>query len=163
MEEVLKNGAEAADDTLKNRVLTFVIDNQFYGIELKNVIEIIGVQPITVVPGIPPYLKGIINLRGKVITVMDVRMKFDKPEKPFDERTCIIVVEVNDFTVGLIVDMVDEVINLTEENLAVTPNFNRVNANRYIKAIGKLGDQVRLIIDCDKLLNDNEHEPVAIA
>lgn len=144
------------EDTLKGKYLTFIIDEQSYCIEIKYVIEIIGVQPITQVPEIPSYVKGIINLRGKVIPVIDVRVRFCKEEREYDDKTCFIVVDVNGISVGIIVDCVEEVLNIPDENVANPPSFSKNGSSRYVKGIGKIGDEVKLILDTQKLLSDDD-------
>ncbi|NLM79860.1 MAG: purine-binding chemotaxis protein CheW, partial [Clostridiales bacterium] len=100
------------DDPQDGRYLTFSLDSECYGIEIKYVTEIIGIQPITEVPEMPEYIKGIINLRGRIIPVMDVRLRFKKPFREYDERTCIIVIEIRDIVLGLIIDRVSEVLTI---------------------------------------------------
>lgn len=139
---------------LDGRVLSFLIEDQYYGIEIIHIIEIIEMQTITIVPQIPPYIKGIINLRGKIIPVMDVRIRFGKPEKTYDDRTSIVVIEIKGVSVGLIVDIVEEVLQIKEHDLSATPKFNNLNTNKFIRALGKINGQVKLLIDCDKLLDD---------
>lgn len=150
------------EDTLKGKILTFDIDNQSYGVEIMHTIEIISMQSITAVPDIPDYIKGIINSRGKVIPVIDVGMRFNKGEKPHDERTCIVVVEVKDITVGLIVERIDEVITISDENMVPMPEFDSINANRFVKMIGKIDEQVKMVLDCEKLFY-NDYELVVAA
>lgn len=145
------------EDTQKDKFLIFKIGNESYGIEIKYVIEIIGMQDITPVPELPEYVNGIINLRGKIIPVMDVRTRFKMPKIEYDDRTCIIVVDVEEISIGLIVDIVSEVITIEEENIVVPPENTR-KYNSYIKGIGKLESEVRLILDCTRLLNDDEME-----
>ena len=104
------------EDTQKGRVLTFSLDKESYGIDIKYVIEIIGMQSITKIPELPDYIKGVINLRGKIIPVIDVRLKFKKEGKEYNDRTCIIVVDINGISIGLIVDsMLDNNILYAEE------------------------------------------------
>lgn len=136
------------------KILLFHIDNNVYGIEIEYITEIIGIQPITIVPKVPDYIKGVINLRGKVIPVMNVRRRFGKPEIPYDERTCIIVVEWDTIAVGLIVDRVDEVLEVDPKQIASTPDYKSVNANRYIRSIIQLSDGVKLLLDCQKIVTD---------
>ncbi|HZJ84656.1 MAG TPA: chemotaxis protein CheW [Syntrophomonadaceae bacterium] len=145
------------EDTQKGKFLTFSLGSEFYGIEIKYVTEIIGIQPITEVPELPDYVKGIINLRGKIIPVMDVRLRFKKPPQDYNDRTCIIIIDVKETDIGLIVDSVSEVLEIPEEEIVSPPEVNK-NQNRYIKAIGKVGEDVKLILDCFKLLNDEEIE-----
>ncbi len=146
---------EYEEDTQKGKFLTFSIGEEFYGIDIMFVTEIVGIQPITVIPELPDYIKGIINLRGKIIPVMDARLKFKKPEREYNDRTCIIVIDVSELSIGVIVDAVSEVLTITDENIVPPPSLNGVG-RKYIKGVGKCGEKVTLLIDCDKLLNDNE-------
>lgn len=152
------NLEETAEDTQKGKFLTFSIGKEEYGIEIKHVTEIIGIQPITQVPEVPGYVKGIINLRGKIIPVIDVRLKFKKEPIEYDDRTCIIVVAIDAVTVGLIVDEVSEVIDIGDENIVPPPDARTGFHNRYIQGIGKVGDSVKLLLDCQLLLSDEEVE-----
>ncbi len=154
MEEAL-DWLETEEDTQKGKFLTFSLGQEFYGIEIKYVTEIIGIQSITGVPELPDYVKGIINLRGKIIPVMDVRLRFKKEPQAYNDRTCIIIIDVKDTDIGLIVDSVSEVLSISEEEVVSPPEINS-NQNRYIKAIGKVGNDVKLILDCYKLLNDED-------
>lgn len=158
MSEALENVLEYEEDTQKGKYLTFLIGKEVYGIEIKYVTEIIGIQQITEVPELPEYIKGIINLRGKIIPVLDVRLRFKKEPMEYNDRTCIVVVDINDVSVGLIVDSVAEVISIPEENIVPPPEANTGFSNRYIKEIDKVGDEVKLLLDCNKLLNDEECE-----
>ncbi len=146
------------EDTQKDKYLTFSLGNEFYGIEIKYVTEIVGMQPITEVPELPEYIRGIINLRGKIIPVMDVRLRFKKPAREYNDRTCIIVVDIRDISIGLIIDSVSEVLSIPEGDIVSPPEFSKGYNNKYIKNIGKVGNDVKLILDCDKLLNDEETE-----
>lgn len=155
MAEDIVNNVDVDEDTQKDRFLTFALDNETYGIEIKNVMEIIGIQAITEIPELPVYIKGIINLRGKIIPVMDVRLRFKKEPKEYNDRTCIIVIDINEMSIGLIVDSVAEVITIPEQDITVPPNISKL-ATRYIKNIGKVGNDVKLLLDCEKLLNEDE-------
>lgn len=157
MEEINNNLAELEEDTQKGRFLTFSIGNDSYGIEIQYVTEIIGIQAITEIPELPEYVKGIINLRGKIIPVMDIRLRFKKEPREYNDRTCIIVVDISNLSIGLIVDSVSEVLTIPEEEIVDPPEMNKCS-NRYIKKIGKYGNEVKLLLDCYKLLNDDEHE-----
>jgi purine-binding chemotaxis protein CheW len=148
---------EQEEDTQKGKFLTFSLGNEFYGLEIRFVTEIIGIQPITEVPELPEYVKGIINLRGKIIPVMDVRLRFRKPFREYNDRTCVVVVDIKDTSVGLIVDSVSEVLSIRDEDI-VPPHELKAAQNRYIKGIGKVGGDVKLLLDCDKLLHDEEIE-----
>jgi len=158
MSESLETIHDMEEDTLKGRFLTFAIGKEEYGIEIRHVTEIIGIQPISQVPELPGYLKGIINLRGKIIPVMDVRLRFKKEPMEYSDRTCIIVVDISNISVGLIVDKVAEVLAIPDENIVPPPELKTGFHNRYIKGIGKSGDEVKLLLDCEKLLNDEEIE-----
>lgn len=146
---------ELEEDTQKGKFLTFSLGDEFYGIDIMYVTEIVGIQPITIVPELPDFIKGIINLRGKIIPVMDARLKFKKEPKDYNDRTCIIVIDVTDFSIGIIVDAVCEVLNIKDEDIVPPPNLNS-NGRKYIKSVGKSDDQVTLILDCEKLLNESE-------
>lgn len=146
------------EDTQHGRFLTFTLEDEVYGFEIRYVTEIIGIQSITKVPEVPDYVKGIINLRGKIIPVIDVRLKFGKPAMEYDDRTCIIVIDINDVSVGLIVDKVDEVMTIDDQNIALPPASKTGFENRYIKGIGKAGDRVQLLLDCERLLRTEEME-----
>lgn len=148
---------DPVEDTQKGKFLTFSLGTEFYGIEIKYVTEIIGLQPITEIPEMPEYIKGIINLRGKIIPLMDVRLRFRKPFREYSDRTCIVVIDIREISVGLIVDSVSEVISIPDEEIVAPPNVNK-DGNKYIKGIGKVGHDVKLLLDADKLLNDEEVE-----
>ncbi len=143
------------EDTQKERYLTFSLEEESYGIEIKYVTEIIGIQTITQVPELPGYLKGIINLRGKIIPVMDIRLRFKKKPVEYNDRTCIIVIDIEELCVGLIVDNVAEVLTIEDDNIAEPPQLTRTG-NRYIKSIGRVGNDVKLLLDCRKLLAEEE-------
>ena len=131
------------EDDLTGRFLTFYIDNAVYGIELTHVIDIISAQEVTNVPSTPAYVKGIINLRGSIVPVIDVRLKFNIPEREYDDHTCFIVV-----------DTVDEVVNLDNQVTASLPEFNNVNTKEYLRSISKVDNHLVLNLDCEKFLED---------
>ncbi|MDD2217465.1 MAG: chemotaxis protein CheW [Eubacteriales bacterium] len=158
MSEVYNENIAFEEDTQKGRFLTFTLEGEIYGIEIKHVTEIIGIQAITKVPEVPAYVKGIINLRGKIIPVIDVRLKFGKEPMEYDDRTCIIVIEIAEVSVGLIVDNVDEVLTIEDSDIAVPPASKTGFENKYIKGIGKAGDKIQLLLDCEKLLKNEELE-----
>ena len=155
--DMINENVDMDEDTQKGKYLTFVLDSESYGIGINNVTEIIGIQPITLVPELPSYIKGIINLRGKIIPVMDVRLRFKKDFREYNDRTCIVVVDINELSIGLIVDSVSEVVIIQDENIVPPPNLNKVG-NKYISGIGKIDKEVKLILDCDELINyDDMH------
>ncbi len=147
---------ETEEDTQKGKFLIFSLGNEFYGIEIRYVTEIIGIQPITEVPELPEYVRGIINLRGMIIPVMDVRLRFKKSYREYNDRTCVIVVELRSIPVGLVVDSVSEVLSIREEDIVPPPDMGKDHNNRYIKGVAKVGNNVKLILDCNRLLNEDE-------
>ena len=157
---VEQDNLDQIEDTQKGKFLTFCLGNEFYGIEIKYVTEIIGLQPITEIPEMPEYIKGIINLRGKIIPVMDVRLRFRKPFREYNDRTCIVVIEIRDVSIGLIVDTVSEVISIPDGEIVDPPNMAK-EGNKYIKGIGKVGSDVKLLLDSDKLLNETDLESLS--
>lgn len=163
MAENIENYAEMEEDTLKDRHLTFLIGKESYGIEVRYITEIIGIQPITEIPELPEYVKGIINLRGKIIPVMDVRLRFKREPREYNDRTCIVVVDISDVSIGLIVDSVSEVLTIPEQDIVDPPSINKGFNNRYIRKIGKVRNEVKLLLDCDKLLTEDELEVISDA
>lgn len=162
MNEEMNNVLEdMEEDTQKGKFLTFSLGNEFYGIDIMYVTEIVGIQPITVVPELPDFIKGIINLRGKIIPVMDARLKFKKEPKEYNDRTCIIVIDIVEVSIGVIVDAVSEVLNISEENIVPPPNLN-TEGRKYIKSVGKNDDNVILILDCNTLLDKAEVEEIKV-
>lgn len=144
------------EDTQKDRYLTFRIAAEEYGIEIRHITEIIGVQKITEVPDTPAYLKGVINLRGKIIPVVDVRLRFGMEELAHSDRTCIVVVDVNGTSIGLIVDEVLEVVNISEENVSEPPRTNKGTSSRYIQGMGKIGESVKILLNIERFLSEDE-------
>lgn len=158
MADIAENNADMEEDTQKDRYLTFVLGSECFGIEIKYITEIIGLQVITEIPELPEYVKGIINLRGKIIPVIDVRIRFKMEPRDYNDRTCVIVVDIKDLSIGLIVDSVAEVLTIPEQDIVEPPQMNRNSRNRYIKKIGKVQNAVKLLLDCEKLLSENELE-----
>ncbi|MEE4357718.1 MAG: chemotaxis protein CheW [Desulfococcaceae bacterium] len=146
------------EDTMKDKYLTFRIGKEIYGIEIYYVIEIVGIQKITGVPDMPDYVKGVINLRGQIIPVMDVRCRFRMAEKEYNDRTCIIVVNMEDTGIGLVVDTVEEVTDIPAQEISPAPKIGKGKRNRYIRGMGKTGDEVKVILDVGKLLFEDDSE-----
>lgn len=161
MADVIEDTMEIEEDTQKGKFLTFSLSDESYGIEIKYVTEIVGIQAITEIPELPDYVKGIINLRGKIIPVMDVRLRFKKPFREYNDRTCIIIIDIKDISIGLIVDSVSEVLTIPEQDIVEPPQINKGFSNRYIKGIGKVGNDVKLLLDCEKLLTEDEIESLS--
>ncbi len=140
------------------KYLTFTLAKEDYGIGILKIKEIIGMMPITKVPRCPEFVRGVINLRGKVIPVMDLRMRFGVDAAEYTERTCIVVVEVDsgsgNLMVGLIVDSVSEVLNIKSDDIEETPGFGtQVNTN-YILGMAKMSGGVKILLDIDRVLQD---------
>ena len=145
-----------SEDTQKDKYLTFHLASEDYGIEIQYVIEIIGIQKITDVPDMPAFIRGVINLRGKVIPVMDVRARFNLPDRNYDDRTCIIVVNIDETEVGLVVDEVNEVSDIPESNVEPPPKTGKGTGGQYIQGMGKINNTVKILLDVHKLLFSEE-------
>jgi purine-binding chemotaxis protein CheW len=161
--DLSNDNMELDEDTQRGRYLTFILDKETYGIEIRYVTEIIGIQAITEIPELPEYLKGIINLRGKIIPVMDVRLRFNKEPMEYNDRTCIIVIDINNISIGLIVDRVAEVLTISDQDIVDPPKMGKELSNRYIKSIGKVGNDVKLLLDCEKLLSEDDLDKITEA
>lgn len=149
------SGEDALEDALYGKYLTFHVGREDYGFGIRYVTEIVGIQKITDVPDMPNFIKGVINLRGKVIPVMDVRLRFGMPPKDYDDRTCIIVVQVQGKDIGLLVDEVREVTMVPDEQINPPPRSSSCGA-RYISGMGKVGNEVKILLDITNLLFDEE-------
>jgi len=154
------NQAVKATTGKTGKYLTFFLEDEEYGIGILKVKEIIGMMPITSVPRTPQFVKGVINLRGKVIPVMDLRLKFSMEAIPYSDRTCIIVVEIEsqDSTVliGIVVDAVSEVLNISEDDIEETPTFGTSLDTDYILGMAKMQGGVKILLDIDCVLTSNE-------
>ncbi len=144
---------------LEGKYLTFILGDEDYGIGILKVREIIGIMEITAVPHTPEYLKGVINLRGRVIPVIDLRLKFGMEKKSYNERTCIIVVEVESpegaLMVGMLVDSVSEVLNLVGTEIEAPPAFGSTLGNAdNILAMAKVDGEVKILLDIDKVVGE---------
>lgn len=155
-EEFDEDWTEDDEDTQKDKYLTFHVNGEDYGIEIRFVTEIIGIQNITKVPDMPPFLKGVINLRGKVIPVMDVRARFAMPQQEYDERTCIVVVNINETAIGLVVDKVREVVDIPESQVEPAPEMSRGKRSPFLQGMGKIGEEVKILLDVEQLLYEEE-------
>jgi len=140
------------DETLLNRYLTFNIGDEIYGFEIMYVTEIIGMQKITKVPNIAEYVEGIINLRGIIYPVVEIRNRFGIEEVSYTEKTCIILVRVRNMGVGLIVDNVAEVMRIEPINIFPPPQTSKGSKSKYISSIAKLDQDVKILLDLEKLL-----------
>ena len=140
--------------------LTFLLAKEEYGIEILKVREIIGLMDITTVPQTPDYVKGVINLRGKVITVIDLRLKFSMPEAVYTQETCIIVVEVGNALVGIVVDSVSEVLHINSSEIEKAPKFGQAIDTEFILGLGKAKGKIVILLDIEKVLSFEELEMV---
>ncbi len=146
---------EDNEDTQANKYLFFRIDRESYGIGIRYVIEIIELQAISIVPDMPLYVKGVINLRGKVIPIVDLRLRFGIEERIYDDRTCIIVTEVDGILLGCVVDTVEEVMEIPERNIEPPPKFKTVSGrDQYISGMGKVNEAIKILIDIEKIVRD---------
>jgi purine-binding chemotaxis protein CheW len=149
----------------EGKYLTFTLAEEEYGIEILKIREIIGVMDVTTVPQMPHFVKGVINLRGKVIPVIDLRLRFGLESKLYDERTCIIVTEVRSHNgnvqMGLVVDTVSEVVNIGLEDMEHTPVFGVDVDTHYILGMAKLKGKVKILLDIDKVLTETQWQQVS--
>ena len=150
--------SRADTDERNGMYMTFKSGEEYFGLKIQYVSEIIQFQAITEIPETEDYIKGLINLRGKVIPVIDVRLRFCQQPFEYNDRTCIIVLNVNAMLVGLIVEKIAEVVDIREENILPPPKLGRSDKlqNKYVYGIGKVGNSVKLLLDPDKLLNDED-------
>jgi len=144
------------DEPLDGKFLTFVLGAEEYGLEILKVREIIGYMDVTAVPRTPPHVKGVINLRGQVIPVVDLRSKFGMPEAEVTDQTCIIVVETSrdqkTFNTGIIVDNVSEVLDIEADQIEPAPQLGASVESQFILGMAKIGQAVKILLDIDKVL-----------
>jgi len=143
-------------NSLEGKYLTFILNNEEYGLEILKVREIIGVMDITPVPQTPSFIKGIINLRGKVIPVVDLRLKFVMPEIEYTKETCIIVVDISNRLMGIIVDTVSEVLDIAAKDIEPTPSLGSDIKTDFILGMGKIKGKVKILLDIDRVLTLDE-------
>lgn len=142
------------------KYLTFQLANEEYGLEILKIREIIGIMPFTTVPQTPVYVMGVINLRGKIIPVFDLRLKLGFPQNDYTHETCIIVVNVQDNIVGIIVDTVSEVIDIDESEIEPSPRFGKHIDTRYIVGIGIKDNVAKVLLDIESILSDEDVETI---
>lgn len=163
-DELLEDEENEIDEQ-EGKYVTFKSGNEYFGLKIQYVNEIIVFQEVTAIPESEDYIKGLINLRGKIIPVIDVRLRFRQEPFEYDDRTCIIIINVKNTVVGLIVEKIAEVVEIAKNNILPSPTLGRADKgqNRYVYAIGKVGDSVKLLLDPDKLLNDDELSALEMA
>ncbi len=150
------------DETGINKYLLYHLGDEIYGIDIAYVLEIVEMQRITEVPDMPSYFKGVFNLRGKVIPAMDLRIRFSMPEREYDDRTCIIVVQIGTSVVGFIVDTVSEVHDIRDENIEPPPGFKSDDKKgKYISGLAKIENNVRIIIDVQRIIEDEDLDSIS--
>ena len=144
----------------EGKYLTFTLGEEEYGIGILKIKEIIGMMPVTSVPQTPDFVKGVINLRGKVIPVMDLRLRFNMESIDYTERTCIIVVEISGGTgtvlMGIVVDSVSEVLNIKAQDIEETPTFGTDLDTSYILGMAKMDGGVKILLDIDRVLSEKD-------
>jgi purine-binding chemotaxis protein CheW len=157
--ETMDQAVKAMADR-EGKYLTFTLASEEYGIGILKIREIIGMMPITTVPQTPGFVKGVINLRGKVIPVIDLRLRFEMDAIDYTERTCIIVVEIagqdGTIQIGIVVDSVSEVLNIEGEDIEDTPTFGTKLNTDYIHGMAKISDGVKILLDVDRVLSAEE-------
>ena len=147
---------EELEDIRQGKYMTFQVGTDYFGIELKYVNEIIQMQPVTPIPEVEHFIKGLINLRGKIIPVIDVADRFGKESFEYNDRTCVIVIGVRGIEVGLIIENIAEVVSIEEENILPPPTVGHgATQGKFIQGIGKIGEDVKLLLDPVKLLSDD--------
>ncbi len=144
--------------TQQDKYVTFKSGKEYFGMKIEYVNEIIVFQEITEIPETVEYIKGLINLRGKIIPVIDVRIRFKQPPIEYNDRTCIIVINVKDTVVGLIVEKIAEVVEIKQEYILDPPAIGNDESqqNKYVYGVGKVGDSVKLLLDPERLLKDED-------
>ena len=133
-------------------ILLFCIENLVYGIEIQYITEIIGIQPVTVIPKVADFIKGVINIRGKVVPVISARKKMRRPEISYDDRTCIIVVDIDEITVGIIVDRVRAVEQVSPESICSTVDYKKIKINQYVQNIVDSDGEIKQILNIHKFV-----------
>jgi purine-binding chemotaxis protein CheW len=161
----LEHPTQSATGAAGGKYLTFAIGKEEYGLQILKVREIFGVMEITAVPRMPAHVRGVINLRGQVIAVVDLRTKFGMERAEQTEQTCIIVVEIyrdgRKFNTGIIVDKVSEVLSIGAENIEKAPSFGEAVNTDFILGMGKIGQSVKILLDIDRVLAAEEFEALA--
>ena len=148
------------DDDLEqqaDKFLMFMLGSEEYGIDITRITAIEELPQITTIPDMPNFVKGVINLRGKVIPAVDLRLRFGIEEREYDDRTCIVIVSMNESTIGLIVDIVSEVHEIAKNDIGPPPPFkNASGKEQYIAGLAKKGDEVKIILDVHKIISNED-------
>lgn len=145
---------EAVGEDISDKYLTFFVEEQIFGLCISNVTSIIQMQEITSMPELPYYVKGIISMRGLVIPIININLRFGKMEQEYTDRTCIIILEMGEHQVGVIVDAVEEVLDILPEDISPRPTLAGQSAN-YVTGIGKVGGKMVLLLDSHLLVGND--------
>ncbi len=151
--------SEDDPDVEGSKYLTFTIGNVCYGLDIRTVATIVGLQAITPIPDVPNYVKGVINLRGKVIPVIDMRARFRLEHRAYHDRTCVIVIEVGCASAGLVVDAISEVLGIPDEDIELPPAMGLGPDNRFVSGLGKVGSDVKLLLDARVVMDLDRQLP----
>ncbi len=143
---------------MENMFLNFFVGNEVYGVEIRYVLQIVGMQDINPMPEMPPYMKGFINLRGSVIPIVSMRERFGQMDEPYTDRHCIVIVGVGNREIGLIVDAIKETITIEPDRISPQPSTSEVGDNSFVIGIAQLGaGQVSILISAQKLFSAYEY------
>lgn len=152
---------ENDEEVYENKFLMCKLGNEVYGIDISHVTDIIELQKITEVPDMPDYVKGVINLRGQVIPIIDLRLRFHMEPREYDDRTVITVVNIGGSSLGFIVDTATEVQSIPEKDIDPAPSFQgRAETRKYVAGLGKIGEQLTILLDVERLMEQEEVESI---
>lgn len=154
----MKNAFSLVENIPSEKYLTFFIDGQIYALPTAEVVEIIRMQPITALPNLPDYVKGVINLRGKIVPLIDMRLRFCKQSSAYDSRTSVIIVENGEMTAGLVVDAVKDVRDVAKEQILESPGSKKHKGNNYVNAIASLKNESAMLLDISRVLSERVTE-----
>ncbi len=150
------------DNSSSGKYLTFALGQETYALEIAFVTEVIGTQAITPLPDTPTYIRGVIDLRGRVLPVMDVRMRFGLEERAYGDRTCIVVIHARETSTGLVVDTVNDVLDIPDERIEpINQMAVGMRKGRFIKGLGRIDNQIKIILDAETLVFDTSLDGAA--
>ncbi len=151
---IISGGVDIAGDT--GQYVTFILGEEEYGVEILKVQEIIGLTPVTRVPYLPDFIKGVINLRGIVVPVIDLRLRFGLDRIEYNDHTCVIITKMGEKVTGMIVDTVSEVVDMPQEMVEPPPSFSSGIRTDFIRGMGKIDKRLVILLNVDRLLTDEE-------
>lgn len=159
IDNIFSNGSGSPSENISTeKYLTFFIEDQLFALKSSEVVEIIRMQPITFMPKLPPFVKGVINLRGKIVPLIDLRLKLGKPALEYDDQTSIIISETDIFSIGFIVDRVNDVTDIAKNQISPSPKLAKDTGNNYVNGIATLESGVALMLDAKMLLTEGEND-----